>query len=121
MSNGTNIVELERQGWESLSSDPGKAKEFYDAVLADDALMLFPGEIRLVGKAQILATMGGPPWQSFEISETQTVHLSETAQAVTYKVVAQREGAKPYKALICSTYARRSSGWQLIVHQHTPV
>ncbi|MCC5884770.1 MAG: DUF4440 domain-containing protein [Halomonas sp.] len=121
MSNRANIVDLERQGWESLSSGSGKAKEFYGSVLADDAHMLFPGEIRLVGKAQILETMGGPPWQSFEMSETQIVKLSDTVQAITYKVLAQREGDKPYRALICSTYSLRPPGWQLVVHQHTPV
>lgn len=121
MNTRPNLVELERQGWEALSSDPDKARAFYGSVLADDAYMLFPGEIRLVGKAQILATMGGPAWQSFEISETQTVALSDTVQAVTYKVIAQREVASPYRALICSTYVLRSSSWQLVVHQHTPV
>jgi len=121
MSSRTNLVDLERQGWESLSSDPVKAQEFFGSVLADNAQMLFPDEIRLIGKVQILEMMGGPPWQSFEMLETQIVELSDTAQAVTYKVIAQREGAKPYRALICSTYALRPTGWQLVVHQHTPV
>jgi len=121
MSGRTDIVDLERRGWEVLSSDPDQAREFYSSVLADDAHMLFPGELRIVGKAQVLETMSGPPWQSFEMSEVQVVVLSESVQAVTYQVTAQRKGADPYRALICSTYALRADSWQLIVHQHTPV
>lgn len=82
--------------------------------------MLFPGEMRLFGKDQILGTMGGPPWDSFTISEEHLVHLSDTVKAVTYKVVVEREGAGVYRALICSTYAFRNGEWKLVLHQQTP-
>lgn len=120
MGSAADVVDLERRGWGVLSTDPNEARSFYDAILADDAQMLFPGGMRLTEKDEILETMGGPPWASFEISEMQVVDLSETAQAVTYKVLAQREGADPYRALISSTYVFRSGQWRLVVHQHTP-
>lgn len=120
MTKTPDLIDFEHQGWKALSSGPDQAKEFYGSVLADEAQMLFPGEIRLVGKRQILEMMGGPPWKSFKISEAQQVVLSDTTQAVTYKVVAQREGGESYRALISSTYALRGEVWQLVVHQQTP-
>lgn len=111
---------LEDVGWEALSSSAERAKEFYGTVLADDAQMLFPGEMRLIGKSNILEMMGGPPWDSYIISEKQLVELSDTSKAVTYKVVAEREGTGEYRALVCSTYALREGVWKLVIHQQTP-
>lgn len=120
MSGMKDPLRLEDDGWEALSSSPERAKEFYDSVLADDAQMLFPGEMRLVGKHDILQMMGGPPWDSCTISEKQLVHLSDTSKAVIYKVVAEREGSGEYRALICSTYALCDGVWKLVIHQQTP-
>lgn len=115
-----DIVDFEYQGWQALSSDADQARAFYSSVLSKDAQMLFPGEMRLIGRSQILEMIGGMPWQSFEITEPKVVVLSDAAQAVTYKVVAQREGQETYRAIVCSTYASRDAGWQLVVHQQTP-
>ncbi len=121
MSEMPDLINLEHQGWKALSSAPDEALKFYSNILAEDAEMIFPGGIRLIGREQILATMGGPPWQSFEISEERLAVLSDTAGAVTYKVIARREGAEPYQALICSTYALHAGEWRLVIHQQTPV
>ncbi len=120
MSSPGDIVDLERRGWEALSSSPEQAKAFYGTVLADDVHMLLPGRLQLVGKAQALEMMGGPPWRTFEMSGVRLVSVSEAVQSLTYEVTAQREGAEPYRAMICSTYALRPGGWQLVIHQHTP-
>lgn len=120
MTDDPDLIDFEHRGWEALSSGPEQAKAFYGSVLADEAQMLFPGEMRLVGKQQILEMMGNPPWQSFQISEPQQVVLSDTAQVVTYKVIAQREETDPYRALISSIYALRGGSWQLVIHQQTP-
>jgi hypothetical protein len=120
MSDMKDPLRLEDEGWEALSSSPERAKEFYGSVLADDAQMLFPGEMRLFGKDNILSMMGSPPWDSYTISQKQLVDLTDTAKAVTYKVSAEREGAGEYRALICSTYALRGGDWKLVIHQQTP-
>lgn len=120
MSTDTDIADLERRGWQALSSGPREAQSFYGAILAPDVEMLFPGGIRIVGRERVLETMGGPPWASFEITGLQVATLSDTVRAITYKVVAQREGADEYHALVCSTYAFRAGTWQLAIHQHTP-
>ena len=120
MSNAPDLISFEHQGWKALSTGPERATKFYRSVLADNAQMLFPGGMRLVGKSQILQMMGGSPWESYEISEAQEIFLSDTARLITYKVTAQRAGDDPYQALISSAYALRGDSWQLFVHQQTP-
>jgi hypothetical protein len=120
MSEMEDPLRLEDKGWEALSVSPGHARDFYRSVLADDAQMLFPGEMRLFGKDNILNMMGGQPWDSYTISDRELVELSDTAKAVTYRVVAEREGAAAYRALVCSTYALRQGVWKLVLHQQTP-
>lgn len=119
MNDHPDLMDFEHRGWAALSSSPEQARAFYSSILDDDAQMLFPGEMRLVGKQEILEMMGGLPWQSFQISDVQQIALSDTGRVITYKVIAQRTGSDPYRALICSVYALRGGVWQLVVHQQT--
>lgn len=114
------LIELEKQGWQALSSKGDAAEEFYRPLLTDDAVMLFPGGMRVEGKAQILDSFGAQPWHSFQMEDARVTALSEKAAVVIYKVTAQREGSDPYVALISSTYARRAEEWKLVLHQQTP-
>ena len=113
------LVELERQGWRALSEGSRAAVAFYDEVLAEDAVMIFPGGMLIKGKARILESMAGPPWQWFELKDPQVFALSDDTCAVAYKVLAQRAGGEVYHALISSIYARAGDGWQLVLHQQS--
>jgi ketosteroid isomerase-like protein len=114
------LIELERNGWRALSEGGQAAVAFYDGVLAEDAVMIFPGGMLIKGKARILETMAGPPWQWFEILDPQVLALSDDTYAVAYEVSAQREGDEVYRALISSIYTRAGDGWQLVLHQQSP-
>ncbi len=116
-----DLIELEKQGWQALSSGSEASERFYGAILRDDAVMLFPGGMRIEGKEQILASFAAQPWASFQIDAPKVIALSEHAGVVVYGVSAQREGSEPYKALISSTYVRSNGGWKLVLHQQTPV
>lgn len=98
------LIELEEQGWQALSSAGEASKKFYSCVLCDDAVMLFPGGILMNGKEKILVSLAAQPWKWFQIEEPQVISLSENAGVLIYKVTAQREGSAPYVALISSTY-----------------
>lgn len=113
------LVELERQGWEALSSEGNAGREFYASVLREDAVMLFPGGMRLEGREQILQSLGTQPWQTFQLEEPRAISLSRNAATLIYRVKAQRKGSGPYAALISSTYVNEK-GWKLAVHQQTP-
>ncbi|HLT82667.1 MAG TPA: nuclear transport factor 2 family protein [Phototrophicaceae bacterium] len=111
--------ELERLGWQALSTDAASATTFYAEVLDEDVRMLFPGGLLLTDRDQVLETMGGPPWDSFELRDVDVLHPAEGVAVVSYGVTAERQG-EPYSALVASVYVRRPAGWRLVSHQHTP-
>lgn len=114
------LVQLERAGWEALSSDGEAATSFYAEVLADDVVMLLPGGLVIDDRDQALTTMGGAPWTSFELADERVVGLGDSGAVVTYRASADRDGQR-YDALIASTYVRVDGAWRLAVHQQTPL
>ncbi len=111
------LVELEREGWEALTSARGG--EYYREHLADDALMAFPFGV-MTRDAAIEAMESAPPWSTFEIEDPQVVALTEDSGVVVYRATAQRAGQEPYSAVISSTFVRRDGAWKLAFHQQTP-
>jgi hypothetical protein len=116
-----DLIEIEEQGWQALSTDVEASKKFYSSVLRDDAVMLFPGGTIIEGKEKILQSLAAQPWKSFQIEEPRVIQLSESAGVLVYRVTAQREGSEPYVALINSTYELNGGTWKLVLHQQTPV
>jgi hypothetical protein len=114
------LLDLERRGWEALSTSGEAAAALYEEVLADEVLMLFPGGMVMDDRSQIVASMTGPPWQSFEISDERVLPPSGSAAVVAYRGTAVRGGAD-YTALFNSTYIRQEGAWRLALHQQTPV
>jgi hypothetical protein len=115
-----NLIELETQGWQALSTGQDAAQEFYRSLLTDEAVMLFPGEILLRGKEEILKSIGFRPWETFQFEGIQTIPFAENAGAVVYKVTARRKGSATYIALVSSLYVLRDEKWRLALHQQTP-
>lgn len=62
-------VELERQGWQALSTSGDAAVAFYREVLDDSPLMLLPGGAVLSDTTTVLETMSGPPWSRYELGQ----------------------------------------------------
>lgn len=116
-----DLIEIEEQGWQALSTDVEASKKFYSSVLRDDAVMLFSGGMIIEGKEKILQSLAAQPWKSFQIEEPRVISLSEGAEVLIYRVTAQREGSEPYVALINSTYELSGGMWKLVLHQQTPV
>ncbi|MBW4652657.1 MAG: nuclear transport factor 2 family protein [Kaiparowitsia implicata GSE-PSE-MK54-09C] len=116
-----DLIDLEEQGWQALSTDVEASKKFYSSVLRHDAVMLFPGGMIIEGKEKILQSLSAQPWKSFQIEEPRVISLSERAEVLVYRVIAQRQGSEPYVALINSTYELSDGMWKLVLHQQTPV
>ncbi len=112
------LIELEQRGWRALSTE-GEAAGFYDEVLDDEPLMLLPGGMVLDDRAQIVASMGGAPWDAYDLEELRVVELGDDAAVVAYGATARR-GETDVSSLFNSTYVRRAGGWRLAVHQQTP-
>lgn len=116
----SELVDLEEQGWRSLSATPGEAAQFYDGVLDHTVVMLLPGGLVLDDRDAIIASLSGQPWASFEMQDLWVFQPTTDTGIVAYGVLAQREGAPEYSALISSHYVRRDDGWKLVFHQQTP-
>ena len=110
------LIALETEGWQALSTDGAAATEFYSRLLDKSVVMLLPGGMRLADRDVILESMSGAPWTSFDLEEPQVIDLGAEGAIV---VVAVREGAA-YSALVSSAYVRHDEGWRLGFHQQTP-
>ena len=115
-----HLVELEQRAWKALCTTREEAKQFYNSLLAEHAVMLFPGGTRVEGKEKTLESIGAQPWSSFQIDAPQVLSLGESSGIVVYKATAQREGSGAYKALISSAYTY-DGAWKMAFHQQTPV
>ena len=116
----SELIALEEEGWQALSDGPEAATAFYERVLDDEVVMLLPGGLRLDDRATVIASLTGPPWASYELEGPRVLPLGEDTAVVVYGVVAHRDGAAPYSALMSSVYARRGGRWRLALHQQTP-
>lgn len=115
-----DLLDIEHQALEVLSSSAEAATAFYEEVLAREVLMLFPGGVVIEDRADVISSMGGPPWDGFEISDERVLELGDTVAAVVYRATAKR-GESEYTALFNSTYIREDGTWMLALHQQTPV
>ncbi|WP_193746330.1 nuclear transport factor 2 family protein [Demequina aestuarii] len=111
------LVALERDGWEALTS--GHAREFYDDVLASEAVMVFPFGVMERDDA-IDGMAESRRWQDYELEDVTVHDLGEGLAVVAYRVRARRVEEPPFEAMLSSTYVRSSDGWQMMLHQQSP-
>ena len=113
------LIDLENKGWLALSKGADAALEFYDKVLDEEVIMLFPGDMYLSDRDEILRLMDSPPWEWYRIEPPVAQALGDRAGLLVYRVEAQRPGDEIYKALVCSVYVRRGERWKMTFHQQT--
>jgi hypothetical protein len=113
------LLDLERSAWKALSTSGDEAAAFFSAMLADDVLMLLPTGMVIDDRDQVIDSMHGDPWTSYELSDERVVPLGENGAVVAYSAHAQR-GDNDYRALVNSTYVRQGGAWRLTLHQQTP-
>jgi len=112
------LIDLEHEGWKALASDDPVA--WWDDHLDDGALMVFPGFVAT--REQSLEGMTqAPPWSWFRLDDVRVLDLGDDAAVVVYAASAQRDGQPEYRALMSSTWVRRTGGWRLALHQQTPL
>jgi predicted GH43/DUF377 family glycosyl hydrolase len=111
----SELLALEEAFWRA-SGDRGA----YEARLADDAVHVFPGWGVGEREPVLEAVAAAAPWDSFEIEDPRVVELAPDAAALVYTAHAVR-GGEPYEAAVTSVYCRRDDGWELTLHQQTPL
>lgn len=112
-----NLMDLERQGWEALSSATGG--DFYGRIMTDEALMLLVNGM-VLDRATAAATLNDTPaWASFQITAERLVPLGTHAATLVYRAVAERPGQAPFEALMASTYVLLGGAVRLALYQQT--
>lgn len=113
------LLDLEREAWRALSTSGDAAVAYFADVLADDVLMLLPLGLVVADRDEVIDSMSGEPWTSYQLQDERVLPLGEDSAVVAYTAHAQRAGVD-YHALVNSTYRRTSDGWRLAFHQQTP-
>lgn len=120
MHGDSTLIDLERSAWDALTTSGEAAGAFYDAVLADEVLMLLPGALVIDDRQTVIDSMKGSPWDSVELSHERVTELTDSCAVVSYEASATRNGTE-YQALFNSTYVRDDGEWKLALHQQTPL
>jgi len=121
MTTSKELIALEKRGWEALATSSEAAAEFYRQVLDDDIAMVFPGGMTVFDRDAVIASVGGEPWSSFDLSDIHVRRPVPDVGIVTYRSTSRRGNQPPCSALITSLYTRRSNAWKLTLHQQTVV
>ncbi|WP_159450158.1 nuclear transport factor 2 family protein [Demequina sp. NBRC 110056] len=112
-----HLQELERDGWEALTS--GHAREFYEDVLASEAVMVFP--FGVMDRDDAIDGMAeSRRWKDYSLSDMTVHDLGAGIAVVAYHVHAERDEEGPFDAMLASTYVRSRGGWRMMLHQQSP-
>jgi len=111
------LVALERDGWEALTR--GRARDFYDDVLAREAVMVFPFGVMERDDA-IDGMAESRRWQDYRLDDVTVHDVGAGIAVVSYRVHAERDDEAPFDAMLASTYVRSRGGWRMMLHQQSP-
>lgn len=88
-------------------------------------LLAFPqaGEMHGVhSRDEVAATAtNSNRWRDLTMTDRHLLQSTEDWAIISYRADVTRADGKPYAALVSSAYARRSEGWKLTFHQHSPL
>jgi hypothetical protein len=121
MSIDDELIALEDEGWQALSSDGDAAAAFYGRVLDDRVAMLLPGGMKVDDRSKAVEMMSGQPWDWYRIEDARVQVLTDDVATVLYTAAARRGDADVYSAQMASTYVRRDGAWRLATHVQTPI
>ncbi len=113
------LLELEREGWDSLCEGTGGA--FYGRVMSEAGVMVLAHGQALTRSEVVASLHEAPGWDSYELSEQRLVEAGPGAAALVYRARARRAGQEPFEALMASVYALVEGQWRLVVYTQTPV
>jgi hypothetical protein len=114
------LIDLERQGWDSLCDSTGDA--FYGSLMTEDALMVLSNGVVMDRDMVVAALAEAPPWRTYELSDVRLVRTGADSAALVYRGTAYRDGERPeFTGWMSSVYALRDNSWRLALYQQTAI
>ncbi len=118
MSTQDELFAIEEGFWVS-------GADHFAAHLDDRCLLAFPqaGEMHGIFPAAHVAATATPEnrWRDLTMDHRQVLEPADGVALISYRAEVTRADGQPYAALVSSAYVRRSAGWKLAFHQHSPV
>ncbi|HJS11628.1 hypothetical protein [Sphingopyxis sp.] len=117
MTTGKDLYQIEEGFWL-------KGKEHFLDNVDEQCLLAFPqmGEMHGVhSRAEVAATATSVNrWRDLAMKDRQVLEIDDFA-IISYRAEVTRADGEPYAALVSSGYVRRTDGWKLAFHQHSPL
>jgi hypothetical protein len=115
-----DLLELERAGWDALTTSAGGA--FYADAMTEDGIMVLVNGAA-IGRDDVVRTLdASEPWARYDVTDAAAVPLTDDVAVLYYRVTALRDPEDPaFAGLLASTYVRRDGAWKLAFHQQTAV
>jgi hypothetical protein len=94
---------------------------YYRRHMRDDGLAVFAGSV-MTKDAATASTSGDrvADWTDVRIADARVIEIADGVAALVYEGGASRGGV-PYRATCSSVYARGDDGWQMVLHQQSPI
>jgi hypothetical protein len=101
-------------------------REHFLTHLDDRCLLAFPQMGQMHGihtREEVADTAATMPnrWRDLTMSGRHMLRPDGGVGIISYRADVKRADGMPYEALIGSVYVRRSDGWKLASHQHSPI
>lgn len=117
MSTRDELLELENEFWHAAGN-----RDAYAAHLARDAVHVFPGWGVTTDNERVLQEVASvDPWERVSMDDPTLVELGSGVAALVYTARAVRTDQSEYDAAMTSVYRRKDNGWELVIHQQTPL
>lgn len=102
-----------------------EGEAYFLAHVDERCLLAFPqaGEMHGVhSRGAVAATAtSANRWRDLTMRDRHLLHDGGDFAVISYRAEVTRADGESYAALVSSAYVRRTAGWKLAFHQHSPV
>lgn len=114
-----NLLAIEHSGWQALTD--GSGADFYEALMAEDGLMVLVGGMVLTRDEVIDSLKEAEPWARYDITGQQLIPIDEHCATLVYRASALRPGEDTFRAIMASTYRLVRGQLRLMLYQQTHI
>ena len=97
-------------------------EEFFLDHVDESCALVFTQMQGIYPRAEVAASAHDPKrWQDLKMNAAFVLQPADDIAFLSYRADVKRGDGVPYSALVGSLYIRRTDGWKLAAHQHSPI